>query len=54
MPKRPEEYRAKAQACAVRAKLAPDPETKRTYEKMEREWLDLAKRADEGGGGSWG
>jgi hypothetical protein len=32
-----------------RAKLAPDPETKRDYESMARQWLDLAKRADEGG-----
>ena len=31
---------------------APDPEIKRSYETMEREWLALAKRAEEGGGGS--
>jgi hypothetical protein len=46
-----EEYRLRAKDCAERAKLARDPETKRTYEDMERQWLDLAKRADEGGGG---
>jgi hypothetical protein len=41
-----------AKDCAERAKQAPDPEIKRSYETMEREWLALAKRAEEGGGGS--
>jgi hypothetical protein len=49
---RAEQYRIQAKECAERAKLATDPETKRSYEMMEREWLNLAKRAEEGGGGS--
>jgi hypothetical protein len=48
---RAEQYRAKAQECAERAKLAPDPDTKYFYEKIEREWLDLAKQAEQDGGG---
>jgi hypothetical protein len=35
----------------VRAKLAPDPDMKRFYEKIEQQWLDLAKRAEEDVGG---
>jgi hypothetical protein len=42
-----EEYRLTAKQCAERAKAAPDPETKRVYEGMEREWLELAKRTDD-------
>ena len=52
MPTRAQEYRAKAQECAQRAKAARDPEAKRTYEDMARQWLDLARRSEEGGGGS--
>jgi hypothetical protein len=48
---RAEQYRTKAQECAVRAKLAPDPDMKRFYEKIEQQWLDLAKRAEEDVGG---
>ena len=50
VPTRAEEYRAKAQECAQRAKAARDPEAKRAYEDLARQWLDMAKRADEGGG----
>ena len=39
---------AKAQECAQRAKAARNPEAKRAYEDFARQWLDLAKRADEG------
>ena len=52
MPTRPEQYRAKAQECARLARAARDPEAKRTYEDMARQWLDLAKRAEDSGGGS--
>ena len=41
-----EEYRTQARECAERAKLARDPETKRQYEDMARQWLELAKRAE--------
>jgi hypothetical protein len=44
---RADEYRRQAEECAERAKLAPDPETKRVYEDMARQWLELAKRADD-------
>jgi hypothetical protein len=50
VPTRAEYYRLKAQECAERAKLAPDPDTKRFYEKIESQWLDLAKYAEQGGG----
>jgi hypothetical protein len=33
-----------------RVSLAPDPDTRRLYGEIERQWLDLAKRADEDGG----
>jgi hypothetical protein len=46
LPTRPEQYRAKAQECAESAKLARDPETKRQYEDMARQWLELAERTD--------
>jgi hypothetical protein len=52
MPTREEQYRLQAMECTEHAKLAPDPETKRTYEDMARQWLDLAKQAKEAGGGS--
>jgi hypothetical protein len=51
VPTRAEQYRIQAKECAERAKLAPDPETKRTYEDMERQWLGLAKQAEKDGGG---
>jgi hypothetical protein len=35
-------YKAKAEQCSERAKAAPDPETKRIYEHMAQEWVDLA------------
>jgi hypothetical protein len=44
---RAEQYRLTAKECAERAKVAPDPETRRVYEEMEREWLELAKRTDD-------
>jgi hypothetical protein len=49
---RAEQYRLTAKECAERAKLAPDPETKRVSEDMARQWLELVKRAEEGGGGT--
>ena len=52
MAERAEQYRTTARQCAERARLEPDPETKRVYEDMARQWLELAKRADEGGGGA--
>jgi hypothetical protein len=42
-----EHYRIQASQWAQRAKLAPDPESKRQYDDMERQWLELAKRADD-------
>jgi hypothetical protein len=46
MTTRTEEYRINAKECAERARLSPDPETKRQYEEAEKQWLDLAKRAE--------
>ena len=51
VPTRAEQYRVQAKQCSERAKLAPDPETKRTYERMEIQWLLLAKQAENDGGG---
>jgi hypothetical protein len=48
---RAEQYRIQAKECAERAKLAPDPETKLTYERMKMQWLLLAKQAENDGGG---
>jgi hypothetical protein len=45
-------YRSEAKRCAERAKTARNSDTKQRYEEMARQWLDLAKRADEGGGGA--
>jgi hypothetical protein len=47
---RAEQYRTQAKECAERAKLAADPETKRQFEGMARQWLDLAKWAEKEGG----
>ena len=44
-------YKAKAEQCSERAKTTSDPETKRIYEHMAQEWVDLARRvqlADDG------
>jgi hypothetical protein len=49
---RSEQYRVKARECAEYAEHARDPETKRAYEDMARQWLDLAKWAEKEGGGS--
>jgi hypothetical protein len=51
VPKPTEEYRLRAKECAERAKLARDPETRRQYEVMAAQWLDLAKYAE--GRGDW-
>ena len=51
MPTRAAEYRAQARACAERANIARDPNMRAQYEDMARQWLDLAKRAEQGGGG---
>jgi hypothetical protein len=48
VPTRAEQYRMKAQECAQRAKAARDPETKRAYEDLARQWFDLAKLAEDG------
>ena len=48
MTTRSDEYRIHAKECAERARLSPEPETKRQYEKAERQWLDLAKQAEGG------
>jgi hypothetical protein len=45
-------YKAKAEQCSERAKAAPDAETKRIYEDMAQEWVDLAKRAEQAGNGA--
>jgi hypothetical protein len=42
---RAEQYRLQAKECAERAKLARDPESKRQYEELVRQWSELAKRA---------
>jgi hypothetical protein len=42
----------KAEQCSERAKAASDPETKRIYEHMAQEWVDLARRAQQTGDGS--
>jgi hypothetical protein len=47
MTTRSEQYRIQAKECAVRARLSPDPEMKRQYELAEKQWLDLAKRAED-------
>jgi hypothetical protein len=47
VPTRAEQYHAKAQECAQRAKAARDPEAKRAYEDLARQWLDLAKRVEQ-------
>ena len=46
MTKSSEEYRIHAKECAERARLSPDPEMKRQYEKAEQQWLALAKQAE--------
>ena len=43
VPTRPEHYRLKLRECGERAKLASDPETKRQYEDIARQCVDLAK-----------
>jgi hypothetical protein len=45
-------YKAKAEQCSERAKTAPDPESKRIYEHMAQEWVDLARRAQQAGDGA--
>jgi hypothetical protein len=52
MPTRAQWYKAKAEQCAERAKAALDPETKRIYEHMAQEWVDLARRAQQAGEGA--
>jgi hypothetical protein len=45
-------YKAKAEQCSERAKTASDPETKRIYEHMAQEWVDLARRVQQAGDGA--
>jgi hypothetical protein len=52
MPTRAEQYRAKSQECANHAERARDPETRRQYELMARQWLDLAEQTDKARGGA--
>jgi hypothetical protein len=52
MPTRAEYYRVKAEECAQRAKTARDPETRRSYEHLAQQWLDLEKYVVESGGDS--
>jgi predicted component of type VI protein secretion system len=42
-------YQAKAEQCSDRAKTAPDPEAKRIYQIMAREWSDLARSVEQTG-----
>ena len=49
MTKRAEQYRIHAKECAERARLSPNPETKRQYEEAERQWLALAKQSEKNG-----
>jgi hypothetical protein len=46
-----EQYRVKAQECAECAKVVRNPEKKRLYEDLAREWSELAKQADKLGRG---
>ena len=46
MPSRQEEFRARAAECEELAKQARDPEVKRQYEDLARQWRELADRAD--------
>jgi hypothetical protein len=50
VPTLPEHYRSKANECSERAKLASDPETKRQFELMARQWFALAKQSEKNGG----
>jgi hypothetical protein len=50
MTTRSEEYRIRAKECAERARLSPDPKTKRQYEAAEQQWLALAKEGEKKGG----
>jgi hypothetical protein len=51
VPTLAEQYRVKAQECAERAKLVRDPEKRRLFEDLAREWSELAKQADKLGQG---
>jgi hypothetical protein len=41
---------AKAKECSEHVKRAADPETKRQFEAMARQWLALAKQSEKNGG----
>jgi hypothetical protein len=40
------EYHKRAEECRERAEKATDPDTKRQYEGMARDWLQLARNAE--------
>jgi hypothetical protein len=42
-----------AKECAERSKFARDPETKRQYEDMARQWIELAERVDKEVRSTW-
>jgi hypothetical protein len=43
---RADEYRAQAAECLRHANQARDPETKRQYEELARQWQLMAERAE--------
>jgi hypothetical protein len=49
VPSGVDHYRAKAAECEQRATSARDPEVKRGFAKMARQWLELAEQAEQEG-----
>jgi hypothetical protein len=43
---RSEEFRARAAECSELARRVRDPEIKRQYEEMARQWLELAEQTE--------
>jgi hypothetical protein len=46
MSPRTEEYRTKAAQCDENARQARDPEVKGQFEKLARQWIEMANQAD--------
>jgi len=46
MQSRSEEFRAHAVECRELASRIRDPEVKRQYEELARQWLELAEQAE--------
>jgi hypothetical protein len=46
---RSDDYRAHAEECQAQADRAQDPGVKRAYEKLARQWRELAEQADKHG-----